>query len=155
MNKPALQERNKLKMKFFRNNILISNFSHQHGVVLLEVVISLSIFFIAAAIVFAGMSSSLKAVGTLRSRMHATDLAVTKISELKMGLIEALSFGPEPFDSENERLKDWEYQIEASPAEATSDSAPMTRVTVTIIQTQLDQEYPLTTLLPVSDGEQP
>ena len=41
------------------------------------------------------------------------------------------------------------------PTETTSDSAPMTRVTVTIIQTQLDQEYPLTTLLPVSDGEQP
>lgn len=146
------------KMKFFRNNSRISNSStrrNHRGAVLLEVVLSLSIFFIAAAIVFAGMSSSLKAVGSLRTRMHATDLAVTKISELKMGKIDAMSFGQTPLDSQSERMKNWEYRIEASPAETTSDSAPMTRVTVTIIQTQLDQEYQLTTFLPIPEGEQP
>jgi len=158
MNKPAQRELNKPKMKNTKFNIRILNSSLQrnwHGAVLLEVILSLSIFFIAAAIIFAGMSSSIKTVRTLRTRMHATDLGVTKISELKMGLTEAISTGVEPFDSQSERLKDWQWRIDASSAETTSDSAPMTRVTVTIIQTKLDQEYQLTTFLPASDGELP
>lgn len=157
-NKPARWERNKPKMKNTKFSIRILNSSLQrnrHGAVLLEVILSLSIFFIAAGIIFAGMSSSIKAVRTLRTRMRATDLGVTKISELKMGLIEPISTGPEPFDTQSERLKDWQWRIETSSAETTNDSAPMIRVTVTIIQTKLDQEYQLTTFLPASDGELP
>ncbi len=127
----------------------------RYGIVLLEVVLSLSIFFIAAAIIFGGMSASTKAVQTIRTRMHATDLAVTKISELKMGLIQPVSTDLETFDSQSDRLKDWQWRIDASSAEATGNSTPLTRVTVTIVQTVLDKEYQLTTLMPETYGGKP
>src|SRR3954466_9772791 len=55
------------------------------GVVLLEVILALVLFATAAAIIGAGLSTSIQTVERLRLNTHAANLAVSVLSELQIG----------------------------------------------------------------------
>ena len=79
------------------------------GVILMEVILALALFMAAGAVVFGALSASANAVNDLRLQAQAADLAVTKLSEIQMGLLEAIDDGPNAFTEEG--LEEWTWQI--------------------------------------------
>jgi len=79
------------------------------GTVLLEVIIALGLFFVTAGIVFGGLSSSLNTARRVIVKARASDLAVTKLSEIALGLLEITDDGPNTYEEED--LQDWTWEI--------------------------------------------
>src|SRR5204863_6368831 len=69
------------------------------AVVLLEVVLALVLFATAAAIIGAGLSTSIQSVERLRLNAHAANLAVSVLSELQMGTKGFGKRGPQQFEA--------------------------------------------------------
>jgi hypothetical protein len=72
------------------------------------VVLALTLFFAAASIVLTGTNRSIRAVSRLRRDIQATDMAVTLLSEIQMGLVEPADAGPEEYE---EPLENWTWEI--------------------------------------------
>ena len=83
------------------------------GVVLLEVVLAMSLFFCAAMVILAGLSSSLSGMQRVQLEARAQDLAVTALSEIQMGLVPLVSDGP--IEYEDAALVGWTRQIVVEP----------------------------------------
>jgi hypothetical protein len=83
------------------------------GVVLLEVVLAMSLFFCAAMVILAGLSSSLSGMQRVQLEARAQDLAVTALSEVQMGLVPLNSDGPTEYD--DPALAGWTRQIAVEP----------------------------------------
>jgi len=79
------------------------------GIVLLEVVFALTLFFSAALIVMAGLNSALRTAQRVQLEAQAADLAVTLLSEVQMGMVSLTSDGPNPYEEED--LADWSWEI--------------------------------------------
>jgi type II secretory pathway pseudopilin PulG len=88
--------------------------------VLLEVVLALVLFAAAAAIIGAGLRSAINGVERQKLSAHANNLALSVLSEIQMGLRQAGSAGPEPFESPFDH---WTWQIVLTPTE-TEDGEP-------------------------------
>jgi len=86
------------------------------GTILLEVIIALVLFLTAAAVVFSGLSASYTALKRANLSASAADLAVTKLSEIQMGLVDLTSSGPNSY--EEEELAGWSWQVVAEPAQS-------------------------------------
>jgi hypothetical protein len=82
-------------------------------VVLLEVVLAMSLFFCAAMVILAGLSSSLSGMQRVQLEARAQDLAVTALSEIQMGLVPLVSDGP--IEYEDAALVGWTRQIVVEP----------------------------------------
>ena len=89
---------------------------HSCGAVLMEVILALILFVGAAAILTGGMNASIQTLDRTRLRMHASNLAVTIMSELQMGLRSATTSGEEPFDAPYE---EWTWEVVASDVSLT------------------------------------
>jgi len=79
------------------------------GVVLLEVVLALALFSGTALMILAGLNTSLRTAQRVQVETDATDLAVTLLSEVKMGFVPLVDDGPN--DYEDEALADWSWEI--------------------------------------------
>ena len=79
------------------------------AVVLLEVVLSLSLFFGAAMVILSGLNSALRTAQRVQVEAEAADLAVSMLSEIQMGLVPPKDDGPNPY--EGEYLRDWTWEI--------------------------------------------
>ena len=102
------------------------------GAILLEVLIALTIFVIAAAVVGSAMRSSMDTVMDIRLAGKATDLAQSVLAELSIGALELVETSPRPFaeDEESEPVEPgWTYEI---AAEDIPDAPGLKRVTVTV-----------------------
>src|SRR5258705_12328538 len=77
--------------------------SCKRGAVLLEVVLALTLFAAAAAIIGAAIHSAINGVERQKLQTHATDLAISVLSEIQMGLRTVEAVGPESFDTPFER----------------------------------------------------
>lgn len=89
----------------------------------MEVILALMLFVGAAAIVTGGMNASLQTLDRTRLGMHASNLAVSIMSELHMGLRPAVTAGPEPFEAPYEEWT-WELVVtELSLSDAASENA--------------------------------
>ena len=96
------------------------------GAVLMEVILALILFVGAAAIVTGGVNASIKTLDRTRLNMHASNLAVSILAELQMGVRPAAASGPEPFGAPYEEWT-WELTAEDVPAEeAPTASSAMT-----------------------------
>ncbi len=60
-------------------------------------------------------------------RARAADMAVTLVSEIEMGLVEAVAYGPEAFA--DERSEEWTWEVAVEPLENVEE---FQRVVVTI-----------------------
>ena len=89
-------------------------FSRADASVLLEVVLALALFLAAATVVTAGINSSVQAVERLRLSTHASNLAISLISEMQMHARPIANVGPEPFAPPFEK---WKYQVLISQAQ--------------------------------------
>ena len=83
------------------------------GVVLLEVVLALALFFGAALVVLAGLNASLRTAQRVRLEAEAADLAVTLLSEIQMGLVPPADDGPNEYEYEG--LADWTWELVTQP----------------------------------------
>ncbi|MFB3894575.1 MAG: hypothetical protein ACE15C_21445 [Phycisphaerae bacterium] len=116
---------------------------------LLEVVLALALFFMSAAVIGGSVSTSLDAARRIRIDAQAADLAVTKLSELQMGLREVIDDGPNPY-AEEEHLPDWTWQIATNPIDNTAvlQGPPLKRVEIIIRNTTGNYAYRLVHVLP-------
>lgn len=75
----------------------------------MEVILAMALFFVAGAVVYSGLSASYEAVERVRYETQAADLAVSKLSELQMGLSPMENQGPEGYEDED--LADWTWEV--------------------------------------------
>ncbi len=123
------------------------------GAVLLDGVLGMAIFVFAAAVVQSGLVACLRSVSAVRLQNQAVDLAVTKLSEIQMGLLDVASTAPTSFEDEDESLAEWSWQITTEPVSENLDAPSMTRLTVTITNTTRRITYQLTEIIPSPDQE--
>jgi len=123
-----------------------ARFSSRAGTVLVEVVLALLLFVGAAAVISGALSASIDALDRLRLNMHATDLGVTLVSELQLGLKPLETGGPEPFDPPFDL---WTWELEVSPKSLEPDDPyPLRTVEVIIRHEEENVVYRLTQVLP-------
>ena len=91
-----------------------SRLPREQGAILLEVILALALFAAAAAIIGAGLGSSIDAVDRQRLNTHAADLAVSVLSELQLG-IRKTETGPEAFEPPFEH---WSWELKFTPMES-------------------------------------
>ena len=85
------------------------------GIVLLEVVFALTLFFSAALVVMAGLNSALRTAQRVQLEAQAADLAVTLLSEIQMGLVPPNNDGPITYEDED--FTDWSWEVVAETYE--------------------------------------
>lgn len=105
----------------------LGSFRHAHArsqraSVLLEVVLALALFVGAATVITAGINASIQAVERVRLQTHASNLAISLMSELQMHARPIAPAGPESFEAP---FQDWLYRVavnqtDESPTEADS-----------------------------------
>ncbi len=115
--------------------------------VLLEVVLALTIFVGMAMTVLAGLSTSVHSARHLGLQTRAADLAVTRFSEMELGLVAAEDAGPEAY--EDEPLADWTWQITVQPVAGELPQLELTAVEVTIRHTPSGTTHSLSRLMTV------
>ena len=87
----------------------------------------------AAIVILSAVASCFRAANEIRMESLAADLAVTRLSEIQMGLAELASDGPREY--EDPGLEGWTWQIIVDDAPGPLDQAPLTRVEIVIVNT--------------------
>lgn len=119
------------------------------GSVLLEVVLALALFVGAATVISSGLNASVEAVYRLRLQTHASNLAISTLSEMQMHLRPIEAAGPEPFAPP---FEDWTWQIEVGQPETSSlDADAMRKVEVIIRHSGENIVHRLTHFMRASD----
>ena len=121
------------------------------GAVLLEVVLALVLFVVAASFITAGMNSSVDTVERLRLNTHAVNLASSILAELQMGARSTETNGPAKFDPPFDKWS-WELQYETVQGEV-GDTNPLTRVEVIIRHSEQPVVYRLTQILRLEENK--
>ena len=78
------------------------------GSILFEVVLALALFVFAAAVISGGFSASLKNVDRIRQELDASNLAITTLGEIELGLKPMVTTAPADFESPFEK---WTWQV--------------------------------------------
>ena len=105
---------------------------------LLDVVVALAIFMMAAAVVVAGMNASVRSAERLGHSLTAENLAVTLVSEMAVGMRPVASEGPEPFE---QPFEDWQWEIEIIPMPDGQATSGLRNVQVRVTHAQRDIAY--------------
>ena len=84
--------------------------SNPGGMVLLEVVLSTALFAMTALGVLAGLNSCFRSLGRMQLESQAADLAVSKVSEVHIGILPPEDDGPNEYE-DDESLADWTWEI--------------------------------------------
>ena len=123
------------------------------GAVLLEVVLAMALFFTSAMVVTGGLSASMSALRKIKLDAQASDLAVSKLSEVQMGILAAVDEGPNPYEEED--LSQWTWQILAVPADPLGTVQPtsLKKVEVIIRNTTDQYTYRLAEFLQARENE--
>ena len=103
------------------------------AVVLLEVVLALVLFATAAAIIGAGLSTSIQSVERLRLNAHAANLAVSVLSELQMGTKGFGKSGPQQFEAP---FEGWTWEAVPVADEQSAKETGLTRKVEVVIRHQ-------------------
>jgi Tfp pilus assembly protein PilV len=96
------------------------------GVILLEVLLALTLFVVAATVIGGAMLNSVRASAHLRTESDGVNLAQSKLAELVAGAAPVVDTGVTDFGDD---LPGWKYQIEATDL---IDTPGLKRVTVTV-----------------------
>ena len=102
----------------------------RRGVVLLEIVLASGLFATAALVVLAGLNSCYRAVEDMQLEATAADLAVSKLSEIRMGLLAAEDDGPNEY--EVEELAGWTWEIVTADTESPIEGPQLKQITIII-----------------------
>jgi len=102
------------------------------GVVLLEVLLALTLFVVAAAVVGSAARTAIQAVERTRAQSKACDLALSVLAQLSAGMLEAVETPPSEFQDETDGEviePGWTYEI---LAEEFPDVPGLKRLTVVV-----------------------
>ena len=117
------------------------------GVILMEVVLALTIFCLTAGIVLSGMSASFDAAKQVFFGAKAADLAVTKMSVIRLEEVEMANTGPNEYEEED--LANWTWEIAVEMQEPyTLAEEQEARVEVIIRNSETGYVHRLVSLLP-------
>lgn len=120
------------------------------GAVLLDVVIALALFVMAATVVVAGMSASVSATDRMKQRFTAENLAFSVMSEMAAGIRAVDSTdAPEPFDPPFEAFS-WQILIQPMPSEQATSG--LRNVEVLVTHDTEDIAYRLNQFLAIDGG---
>ena len=118
------------------------------GAILLEVVLALALFVLAATIITGALNSSINEVKRLRLNTHANNLAASILSEMQMGVLPGDASGPNTFDPPFEQ---WTWQTTLAPVnEMVGATNPIQKVEVVIRHGTEPVVFRLTQFLPVA-----
>lgn len=115
------------------------------GVALLEVVVALSIFFMAAMFVMDGLNSSLRAVHRAQVEADAADLAATILADIQIGILEIKNDGP--FIVNEELYPGWTYEVVVTGIDDLPDLPLLKRVEVIVRNDPEEFTYRTTQLI--------
>ena len=123
--------------------------SSDRGMVLLEVVLATGLFAMMAMAVVAGLQSCFSSLGRMRLESQAADLAISKTSEVHVGLLPPEDDGPNEYE-EDETLVDWTWEIvtEELEIDIETDAPPMIQVQVIVTHTPTSYSYSTQFLVP-------
>tara|TARA_Y100000588_G_scaffold101737_1_gene110579 strand:- start:3674 stop:4087 length:414 start_codon:yes stop_codon:yes gene_type:complete len=108
------------------------------GAVLFEVVLALVLFSFAAVIIANSFSSSLLSVDRMRADLDATNLAISTLSEIELGIKAKETTPTTEFEAPFEK---WTWQVEMTePSEDLDMSGGLTLVEVIIRNEELNRE---------------
>lgn len=117
---------------------LQKNTPPKSGVVLFEVILALVLFSFAAIIIANSFSSSLRSVDRMRNDLDASNLAISTLSEIELGIKPIETSPPTEF---GEPFEKWTWQIETTkPNEDLDMGGALTLVEVIIINEDLGLE---------------
>ena len=117
---------------------LQKNTPPKSGVVLFEVILALVLFSFAAIIIANSFSSSLRSVDRMRNDLDASNLAISTLSEIELGIKPIETYPPTEFE---EPFEKWTWQIETTkPNEDLDMGGDLTLVEVIIINEDLGRE---------------
>ena len=117
---------------------LQKNTPPKSGVVLFEVILALVLFSFAAIIIANSFSSSLRSVDRMRNDLDASNLAISTLSEIELGIKPIETSPPTKFE---EPFEKWTWQIETTkPNEDLDMGGDLTLVEVIIINEDLGRE---------------
>ena len=117
---------------------LQKNTAPKSGVVLFEVILALVLFSFAAIIIANSFSSSLRSVDRMRNDLDASNLAISTLSEIELGIKPIETSPPTEFE---EPFEKWTWQIETTkPNEDLDMGGGLTLVEVIIINEDLGRE---------------
>lgn len=94
--------------------------SPRRGTALLEVILALALFVIAAAIVTSGMNASTDSLDRQRLNTHAANLAATALAEIQLGIRSTAEAGEQPFAAPFDK---WTAELSVTPTETESGEA--------------------------------
>ena len=121
----------------------------QGGSVLLEVVLALALFIGAATVISAGISASVDAVHRVRLQTHAANLAISVMSEIKIGARPLAAIGPENLEAP---FQEWLYRVNLNAGEVAATETDATRaVEVMVWHTQENIVHRITQHFRASD----
>lgn len=92
----------------------------RRGTALLEVLLALALFVVAAAIVTSGMSASTDNLDRQRRNTHAANLAATVLAEIQLGIRSTAEAGEQPFTAPFEQ---WTSELVVTPTETEAGEA--------------------------------
>jgi len=100
------------------------------GTALLEVILALALFVVAAAIVTSGMNASTENLSRQRRHTHAANLAATVLAEIQLGIRRTSEVSEQPFAAPFDQ---WTSELIVTPTETESGEASgLLRVEVVI-----------------------
>lgn len=99
---------------------------------LLEVILAISLFAFLGAILHGSLNSALERVRVIERQNRAMDLAVSVLSEVRMGLIDPVPQGPEAFAEDDPVAAGWQWELQAEELIAGTDLPVQTKLTVIV-----------------------
>jgi hypothetical protein len=103
-----------MKMRHSFGPLLPAGPRRRAGAVLLEVVLALVLFVMAAAIVTAGMNSAVESLERQRLNTHAINLAMSVLAEVQLGARSVDEIGPAQFDPPFDK---WSWELQSEPVQ--------------------------------------
>ena len=118
---------------------MVRNTKHTStGSILFEVVLALALFVFAAAVISGGFSASLKSVDRMRAQLDASNLAISTLAEIELGLKPMETSPPTEFEPP---LEQWSWQVELTePSEDLDMGGGLTLVEVIIRNEEQERE---------------
>ncbi|MDP6637506.1 MAG: hypothetical protein QGG42_21615 [Phycisphaerae bacterium] len=113
--------------------------------VLLEVVLATALFATTALVILGGLHACFRSLGKMQLESQAADLALSKASEVHIGLVAPEDDGPNEYE-EDEELIDWTWEIVTEEVEVDmeqTEAPPLLQVQVII--TNIPSGYTYTT----------
>ncbi len=108
------------------------------GAILFEVVLALALFVFAAAVISGGFSASLKSVDRMRAELDASNLAISTLAEIELGLRPMTTSPSAEFEPP---LEQWTWEVEVTePSEDLDMGGGLTLVEVIIRNEEQERE---------------